>query len=197
MRTFYYHGDLENKVKVKLSTCNKSSCNYIHLGCNYLVCTLNGYWYIDICPSHWFNGKNSTLPPQNPEKEDLRTLFWVCKVVFIWSVHRSDERAQWCQNYMPKHMKTQWFPFKKSVAAATLTEALSNWSGWCKRTSSPIDASTLMKNLPNPKMTVCATLKISKLDISHLCEIKFHYLNTHLRSPMPLPVRALHFELYF
>ena len=36
---------------------------------------------------------------------------------------------------------------------------------------------------------------MDQIDISHLCEIKFHCLNTYLGSLMPYPVRLLQFEL--
>ena len=42
VKSFYNHGDLENKVKVKLMTWNKRS-SIMQLGYNYQVCILNAY----------------------------------------------------------------------------------------------------------------------------------------------------------
>ena len=36
-----------------------------------------------------------------------------------------------------------------------------------------------------------------KIDISHLCVINFHYLNTHLGSLMPFPIRLFHWNSCF
>ena len=44
-------GDLENKVKVKIMAV--IYLVIMHLQNKYEVCTLNGYWFMGICLSHW------------------------------------------------------------------------------------------------------------------------------------------------
>ena len=48
VKTFYDHGDLEIKFKVKLMTYN---IVIMHLACKYQVS--NGHWFMDVCLSHW------------------------------------------------------------------------------------------------------------------------------------------------
>ena len=53
VKTFCGPGDLKNKVKVKLMTRNKRSC---HCASEVWISNLpysNGYWFMDICLSHW------------------------------------------------------------------------------------------------------------------------------------------------
>ena len=45
---------------ITCSTCSKRSF-IVHLRCKYQVSISNGYWFTDICLSHWFEWENSTL----------------------------------------------------------------------------------------------------------------------------------------
>ena len=49
---WYDPGDLGNEVKVKFLHAKKGLV-ILHLGYKYQICTLDGYWLMSICLSHW------------------------------------------------------------------------------------------------------------------------------------------------
>ena len=73
MLKHYDRVDLETKFKVKLI----KGLVIMHLWIKYQICTLNGYWFMDICLSYWLWWKIElwTIKARN---EDTVILFWIC-----------------------------------------------------------------------------------------------------------------------
>ena len=84
VKTLYDCGDLENKVKVKLTTCQKRSCQKV-LGVNIKsLLKMVTDKLTSVCPVGY--NRKIELWPIKYRNEDTMTFFGVCLV----GVHRSD-----------------------------------------------------------------------------------------------------------
>ena len=91
MKTFCDHGDLENKVNVKLR-CTIKGLVIMHLRCKYQVSTskfisllVYGHLTIPLVMMGNFN-----FDKKNPRTENAVALCWARLVVLTWGVHSSD-----------------------------------------------------------------------------------------------------------
>ena len=98
------------------------------LGYSYQVCTLNGYWFMDICLSHWLKCKISTFT-HKIQKQGCNDLIlgMPCSIYFRCSQVWHGTCRPSGLNFMPSQVKSHWFPLKMSITGVTLTEIKLIW----------------------------------------------------------------------